>query len=70
LIYTVCPPHSESQTAQTNSRRVALPSPLNYHLFVLFISKIIVYYKETNINFEYERNNTKRFRWNEIGFDR
>jgi hypothetical protein len=32
LIYTVCPPHSESQTAQTNSRRVALPSPLNYHL--------------------------------------
>ena len=43
---------------------------VNYHLFVLFISKIIVYYKETNINFEYERNNTKRFRWNEIGFDR
>ena len=43
---------------------------INYHLFVLFISKIIVYYKETNINFEYERNNTKRFRWNEIGFDR
>ena len=30
----------------------------------------MVYYKETNINFEYERNNTKRFRWNEIGFDR
>ena len=43
---------------------------INYHLFVLFISKIIVYYKETTINFEYERNNTKRFRWNEIGFDR
>ena len=28
----VYPPRSESQTAQTNSRRVALPSPLNYHL--------------------------------------
>ena len=41
---------------------------VNYHLFVLFISKIIVYYKETNINFRYERNNnTKRFRWNESG---
>ena len=31
----------------------------------------MLYYKETNINFGYERNNnTKRFRWNEIGFDR
>ena len=28
----VCPPRSESQTAQTNSHRVALSSPLNYHL--------------------------------------
>lgn len=31
-IYKACTPHSGSQTAQTNSRRVALPSPLNYHL--------------------------------------
>ena len=39
---------------------------LNYHLSVLFITKIMLYYKETNINFRYERNNnTKRFRWNE-----
>ena len=44
---------------------------VNYHLSVLFITKIMLYYKETNINFRYERNNnTKRFRWNEIGFDR
>lgn len=60
----------------TKQRNELLPllmngqASVNYHLFVLFISKIIVYYKETNINFEYERNNTKRFRWNEIGFDR
>ena len=41
---------------------------VNYHLSVLFITKIMLYYKETNINFEYERNNnTKRFRWNESG---
>lgn len=41
-------------------------APLNYHLSVLFITKIMLYYKETNINFGYERNNnTKRFRWNE-----
>ena len=41
---------------------------VNYHLTVLFITKIMVYYKETNINFRYERNNnTKRFRWNESG---
>lgn len=46
-------------------------APLNYHLSVLFITKIMLYYKETNINFRYERNNnTKRFRWNESGFDR
>ena len=39
---------------------------VNYHLSVLFITKIMLYYKETNINFGYERNNnTKRFRWNE-----
>ena len=39
---------------------------LNYHLSVLFITKIMLYYKDTNINFRYERNNnTKRFRWNE-----
>ena len=39
---------------------------VNYHLSVLFIAKIMLYYKETNINFRYERNNnTKRFRWNE-----
>ena len=44
---------------------------VNYHLSVLFITKIMLYYKETNINFGYERNNnTKRFRWNESGFDR
>ena len=43
-------------------------APLNYHLSVLFITKIMLYYKETNINFRYERNNnTKRFRWNESG---
>ena len=43
-------------------------APLNYHLSVLFITKIMLYYKETNINFGYERNNnTKRFRWNESG---
>ena len=41
---------------------------VNYHLTVLFITKIMLYYKETNINFRYERNNnTKRFRWNESG---
>ena len=41
---------------------------VNYHLSVLFITKIMLYYKETNINFRYERNNnTKRFRWNESG---
>ena len=41
---------------------------VNYHLSVLFITKIMLYYKETNINFGYERNNnTKRFRWNESG---
>ena len=41
---------------------------INYHLSVLFITKIMLYYKETNINFRYERNNnTKRFRWNESG---
>ena len=46
-------------------------APVNYHLSVLFITKIMLYYKETNINFGYERNNnTKRFRWNESGFDR
>ena len=44
---------------------------INYHLSVLFITKIMLYYKETNINFGYERNNnTKHFRWNESGFDR
>ena len=43
-------------------------APLNYHLSVLFITKIMLYYKVTNINFGYERNNnTKRFRWNESG---
>ena len=41
---------------------------VNYHLSVLFITKIMLYYKETNINSRYERNNnTKRFRWNESG---
>ena len=41
---------------------------VNYHLSVLFITKIMLYYKVTNINFGYERNNnTKRFRWNESG---
>ena len=41
---------------------------VNYHLSVLFITKIMLYYKESNINFRYERNNnTKRFRWNESG---
>ena len=41
---------------------------VNYHLSVLLITKIMLYYKETNINFGYERNNnTKRFRWNESG---
>ena len=41
---------------------------LNYHLSVLFITKIMLYYKETNINSRYERNNnTKHFRWNESG---
>ena len=41
---------------------------VNYHLSVLFITKIMLYYKETNINFRYERNNnTKRFSWNESG---
>ena len=39
---------------------------VNYHLSILLITKIMLYYKETNINFGYERNNnTKRFRWNE-----
>ena len=48
----VCPPHLESQTAQTNSRRVALPSPLNYHLAnknnvvnTLFRAKLLTLYK-------------------------
>ena len=67
---------SEQNSVLTKQRDELIPllmngqASINYHLFVLFISKIIVYYKETNINFEYERNNTKRFRWNEIGFDR
>ena len=67
---------SEQDSVLTKQRDELIPllmngqASINYHLFVLFISKIIVYYKETNINFEYERNNTKRFRWNEIGFDR
>jgi hypothetical protein len=38
----------ESQTAQTNSRRAALPSPLNYHLSASFLSSL--YYIETNTN--------------------
>ena len=68
--------NSQEIMTLTKQRDELLPLLMNgeasvkYHLFVLFISKIIVYYKETNINFEYERNNTKRFRWNEIGFDR
>lgn len=33
----VYPLHWESQTAQTNSRRVALPLPLNSDLAVLYI---------------------------------
>ena len=48
----VCPPHSGSQTEQTNSRRVALPSPLNYHLAnknnvvnTLFRAKLLTLYK-------------------------
>ena len=34
LIYMVCPPHSENQTVQTSTHRVALPSPLNSDLLV------------------------------------
>ena len=58
----------------TKQRNELLPllmngqATINYHLSVLFITKIMLYYKETNINFRYERNNnTKRFRWNESG---
>ena len=60
--------------ALTKQRDELLPllmngqASVNYHLTVLFITKIMLYYKETNINFRYERNNnTKRFRWNESG---
>ena len=60
--------------ALTKQRDELLPllmngqASVNYHLSVLFITKIMLYYKETNINFRYERNNnTKRFRWNESG---
>ena len=60
--------------ALTKQRDELLPllmngqASVNYHLSVLFITKIMLYYKETNINFGYERNNnTKRFRWNESG---
>ena len=67
----------EEINALTKQREELLPllmngqATVNYHLSVLFITKIMLYYKETNINFRYERNNnTKRFRWNEIGFDR
>ena len=64
----------EEINALTKQRNELLPllmngqATINYHLSVLFITKIMLYYKETNINFRYERNNnTKRFRWNESG---
>ena len=64
----------EEINALTRLRDELLPllmngqASVNYHLSVLFITKIMLYYKETNINFRYERNNnTKRFRWNESG---
>jgi len=49
LICKACPPHSGSQTAQTNSRRAALPLPLNYHLAegkLLDCIKYIIFVKE------------------------
>ena len=64
----------KSNVELTKQRDELLPllmngqASVNYHLSVLFITKIMLYYKETNINFGYERNNnTKRFRWNESG---
>lgn len=48
--------------ALTKQRDELLPllmngqATVNYHLSVLFITKIMLYYKETNINFRYERN--------------
>jgi len=65
---------SEQNSVLTKQRDELLPllmngqAIVNYHLSVLFITKIMLYYKESNINFRYERNNnTKRFRWNESG---
>ena len=64
----------EEINALTRQRDELLPllmngqATVNYHLSVLFFSKIVLYYKVTNINFGYERNNnTKRFKWNESG---
>ena len=66
--------NTEEINSLTKQRDELLPllmngqATVNYHLSVLFITKIMLYYKETNINFRYERNNnTKRFRWNESG---
>ena len=66
--------NTEEINSLTKQRDELLPllmngqATVNYHLSVLFITKIMLYYKVTNINFGYERNNnTKRFRWNESG---
>lgn len=48
----VCPPHSESQIAQTSNRKAALPSPLNSDLaasYIIYKNKIIRIMKENII---------------------
>ena len=48
----VCPPHSESQIAQTSNRKAVLPSPLNSDLsasYIIYKNKIIRIMKENII---------------------